>query len=329
MIASRLALLAASASVAAAAGPALGLTVRPDGSYAVTLDGSTWLASGGGAPAAAAAYGNAMHSTLDGSLKADGPPAAVSGSNYTGFTQSFNGGLFAVEWALYAGANAIIFTQSFPKGLTGMAVNGGSSKDLATAFPVFAFANSTEIAWLTWPETMCTGVTGLWTPASVKNSGLSSDGGTPLVLYNKAATTVVLSTLRGFMTGNVGLYPAVKGGLGSGFNGMVQEVPAGWEHSTILVAGQGINNTVLAWGDLLLARTGKHRTRPDADLIVSTLGYWTDNGAFYYYLSEVGKTMQQTILDVLSYWKTLALPVQHLMYDSWWCEWSGGSVRTT
>ena len=36
--------------------------------------------------------------------------------------------------------------------------------------------------------------------------------------------------------------------------------------------------------------------------------------AFYYYLSEVGKTMQQTVLDVLAYWKTLALPVRHLMY---------------
>jgi hypothetical protein len=28
--------------------------------------------------------------------------------------------------------------------------------------------------------------------------------------------------------------------------------------------------------------------------------------------------MQQTILDVLAYWATLALPVRHLMYDSWW-----------
>ena len=37
--------------------------------------------------------------------------------------------------------------------------------------------------------------------------------------------------------------------------------------------------------------------------------------AFYYYLSEVGKTMQQTVLDVLAYWKTLALPVRHLMYS--------------
>ena len=73
--------------------------------------------------------------------------------------------------------------------------------------------------------------------------------------------------------------------------------------------------------------------------------YWTDNGvsstnlsrtrvrthtnrpphpthpvsqAYYYYLTEPAKTMQQTVLDVLAYLNTLALPVRHLMYDSWW-----------
>lgn len=40
--------------------------------------------------------------------------------------------------------------------------------------------------------------------------------------------------------------------------------------------------------------------------------------AYYYYLAEPVKTMQQTVLDVLAYLNTLALPVRHLMYDSWW-----------
>ena len=285
---------AAAATSASAASPQLGLTVSADGSYSVTLDGTAWLASG----ATAVAYNNLMHSTASGSLKADGAPTPVTGSNYTGYTQSFNGGLFVVEWQLYAQANAIVFVQAFPKGLTGMAVNGGSSRDLASSFPTFAFTPSTSIGWLTWPEwrvhqrprqalattrqfvshrsfhshphpththtprSMCQGVTGIWTAASLKSSGLSDDGGSPLVLYNKTAATVVLSTLRGYMTGNVGLYPSVGGNLGSGFNGMIQEVPAGWGHETVLIAGQGINDTVMAWGDLLLARTGKHRHVP-------------------------------------------------------------------
>ena len=40
--------------------------------------------------------------------------------------------------------------------------------------------------------------------------------------------------------------------------------------------------------------------------------------------------MQQTVLDVLAYWQTLALPVKHLMYDSWWYwkECDGSSPNT-
>jgi hypothetical protein len=42
------------------------------------------------------------------------------------------------------------------------------------------------------------------------------------------------------------------------------------------------------------------------------------NGAYYYYLSEPGKNMQETVVDVLHYWDSLELPYRHVMYDSWW-----------
>ncbi len=47
----------------------------------------------------------------------------------------------------------------------------------------------------------------------------------------------------------------------------------------------------------------------------------SDNGAYYYYLSEnnsIAGNMQQTIVDVLAYSKGLGIPFKHLMYDSWW-----------
>ena len=71
------------------------------------------------------------------------------------------------------------------------------------------------------------------------------------------------------------------GGIASGQNGMVTDVPAGFTYDTLVAGGAGVNDTMMAWGDALLARTGKTRTTADADLIVSTLGYWTDNGAYY------------------------------------------------
>jgi len=50
--------------------------------------------------------------------------------------------------------------------------------------------------------------------------------------------------------------------------------------------------------------------------------YWTDNGAYYYYMpsnaSSASGNMQDTILGVLDYWRSLSLPLRHVMYDSWW-----------
>ena len=60
--------------------------------------------------------------------------------------------------------------------------------------------------------------------------------------------------------------------------------------------------------------------------------YWTDNGAYYYYMPSnasaapadassapsASSNMQDTILGVLDYWRSLSLPLRHVMYDSWW-----------
>jgi hypothetical protein len=65
----------------------------------------------------------------------------------------------------------------------------------------------------------------------------------------------------------------------------------------------------------------------------SSPSYWTDNGAYYYYMPSnasaapsasasaapsASGNMQDTILGVLSYWRSLSLPLRHVMYDSWW-----------
>jgi hypothetical protein len=291
----------------------LSLTVNADASYSISHSGGSWLESA--STPYAFAFNNALH-TLQNGLTLDAPPAPFNGQNFTGYSLSFNSDLIEVSFQLFPSIDAIVFTQHFPKGLTSMNVNGGHSEDLATSFPTFTFSkNDKSKGFLVWPDTMCNGHADSWSKA---NSDIFSDGGTPLVLFNESSAVSVLSSFGGYMTTQVGLYPAVGGNLGAGYNGMISELPPGHTHQVILVGGFGINNTVLAWGDLLLGRTGKKRTRPDADLIVSTLGAWTDNGAYYYYNTEKGKTMQQTMDDLVQYLKSLSLPVRHFMYDSWW-----------
>jgi hypothetical protein len=43
-------------------------------------------------------------------------------------------------------------------------------------------------------------------------------------------------------------------------------------YETLIVGGSGVTSTVMAWGDVLLQRGGKTRTRAGADVAVATLG---------------------------------------------------------
>ena len=271
-------------------------------------------------------YDGAPHTVADGSLTLDAPPAPISGSDslgdYTGYAATFAAGRFGASFKLYAGANALMFSQTFPAGLNGTAAAGANAHDeLATAFPVFGptLGNlSSDLAFLTWPHCMCTGATGLWTSKEASGAGLGN-AGTPLLLYSRERESMMISPANNLMTTQLSWSHTLAGGaLGAGENGAIEALPAGHTVDTIIVAGAGMNNTVMAWGDVMLARGGKTRTLPEADLIVSTLGWWSDNGAYYYYLSEPGKNMQETVVDALAYWDSLNLPTQHVMYDSWW-----------
>jgi hypothetical protein len=218
----------------------------------------------------------------------DAPPSPTSGTDalgsYTGYSVAFNDGVFLADFKLYGDLDALLFTQTFPKGLSDMAatMDHAPQNDLSTAFPVFGPPQkdlNTSLAYLTWPECMSTGHTGMFNAQGIPNSGLQDNSGTPLVLYSQSGASMIISPVSAMMTSQVVFAGLVGTSMGVGHNAMVTEVPAGWTQETLLVGGSSVNATVMAWGDLLLQRSGKARTPPDADLIISTLGWWSDNGA--------------------------------------------------
>jgi hypothetical protein len=177
-------------------------------------------------------------------------------------------------------------------------------------------------------------------------------GGTPLVLYKKgdggALRSIVMSPLDNFMEATI-VSPATalfedKGSKkvsAAGVFASITEIPAGYAHPTVLVGAHGgPTPALMAWGDVLLAKTGKTRTNyadHPTDLSLTHLGYWTDNGAWYHYLcSECcggggsqnacpcpqecapGQTMERTMLQVKADWKAKKIPGQYFMFDSWW-----------
>jgi hypothetical protein len=54
------------------------------------------------------------------------------------------------------------------------------------------------------------------------------------------------------------------------------------------------------------------------DLATKYLGYWTDNGAFYYYNPLAGSSYEETLVAVADGLAAAGVPVRYLNLDSWW-----------
>lgn len=137
----------------------------------------------------------------------------------------------------------------------------------------------------------------------------------PVVMYSNDLEVLVLSPLDNFMTV---MQSPVDGEWRCGFGGLTEQIPAGTVNQVILVSGRGINDTFMKWGALVQKWHGHQTADPYADIAMSHLGYWTDNGAYYYYRTEPGKNYSETLLDVKSYADKQGIPYGYVQIDSWW-----------
>ena len=50
----------------------------------------------------------------------------------------------------------------------------------------------------------------------------------------------------------------------------------------------------------------------------SWAGYWTDNGAYYYYNTVPNATYEETLILLKEYFDTEDIPIKYVDLDSWW-----------
>ncbi len=137
----------------------------------------------------------------------------------------------------------------------------------------------------------------------------------PVVLYSDDMEVLVFSPMDHFFITHI---EVGEGELRPGVNGEVRELPEGFTHRFLLVEGKGMAATIERWGDLLLEDRGRARTDRYADVGLSRLGYWTDNGAHYYYRTEEGMNEEDTLLAVKADADARAIPYGYMQLDSWW-----------
>ncbi|BDI32515.1 hypothetical protein CCAX7_45660 [Capsulimonas corticalis] len=142
------------------------------------------------------------------------------------------------------------------------------------------------------------------------------NNGTPWFLFDDEAHAAVLSAGSDFFVAQ--MHGDGKTLLASGLNPSLADTPAGFTHTSWLAIGPGIEVTVHAWGDAITTVSGKTRPADDADLTLKSLGYWTDNGAYYYYNYDKDKGYAGTIQAVADEYRAKNIPIRYMQIDSWW-----------
>jgi len=227
---------------------------------------------------------------------------------------------FGFAFKAYKGYTMAILYQEFYTGLQATSV--GDKDAVSTGFPRFKTTpGQEELGFLAYGGIMVgdtkkrMGVWGNPQQTSKIQSGLDSG---PLVLFNHKEDVIMVSPFESFMAAQAA-YNTSDVSVSWGLLGNAKDIPAGFEYATIVFyGGNGVQRSILEWGDVMRRFYGKSRSYTEADMSVNYLGYWTDNGAYYYYLTEEGKNYEDTLVDYLSYAKSLNIPYRYVQYDSWW-----------
>ncbi len=171
-------------------------------------------------------------------------------------------------------------------------------------FPVFE-ALPSHLGWLSYQRKEF----GTYTFGRLEPEG-------PWVLFDDSRNTIVISPADHFQISRMERH--ARGTAESRILSSVGTLPAGFTHGTLIAFGESINQAFATWGDALLALGHKHRPRNDADVVLSRLGYWTDNGAAYYYKYDSTLGYQGTLLALRDEFTRLGIPLGYMQIDSWW-----------
>ena len=126
--------------------------------------------------------------------------------------------------------------------------------------------------------------------------------------------------------------PTISGNLADWQMGIANSylsVPSDFSHETAIVEGDGINNAMInQFGVQIQSLYQTNRVSGDDDIVTSKLGYWTDDGAYYYgdkwkgAFPDVQQNLSCCSLEVLTNVQkslnNMSIPVQYWQMDDWW-----------
>ncbi|PVD22557.1 hypothetical protein C0Q70_18373 [Pomacea canaliculata] len=308
-------------AVFAAPSDSLVVDIVTNGSYSIKINNNTWLRN---APTFFRVDGQVF--TAGKNLKLNmttGSSGIDTLGTYqtTTFVYQAGGNEIHASIRTYELLPVIVFSQVYPNGANRTKASGVN--DVISGFPSFSVntedsANS-SLGYLAYGGMMC-GDTEKSFGRFTTKTFIIADGvvGGPIALFDGSGATLVISPSSNFMAAS-NSHSRATNSLSYGIMGEVDTVPPGYSLDTILYFGDaGVNRAFQGWGELLRFLYRRTDEFVSNDLTINYLGYWTDNGAYYYYNTEPNKTYQDTMLDVRAYSLQSNVPYRYLQYDSWW-----------
>ncbi len=254
-------------------------TVDSSGAYSITTQTPAWT------------FGGTAGHTLSAVTVASGTDAIGS---YTEITFGWQGGVARTGGIrIYASNMSVLFTTQY----LAAAANAEPFPTLAT-YPYDPYHLDYQHGAFSTYEFRWASDQGPW---------LSFDGSDEAFLLSPAAN---------YMTSQI--VKNADSSLSSRIDTRIANLPQGFTHRTILTVGIGINHVYDMWGSALTALGGKTRAANNADVTLSKLGYWTDNGATYYYNYDTTLGYEGTLQTVRSDFAAKGIQLGYLQIDSWW-----------
>ncbi|MBD3353510.1 MAG: hypothetical protein GF364_18650, partial [Candidatus Lokiarchaeota archaeon] len=197
--------------------------------------------------------------------------------------------------------NFIIFELEFPDAMEDVATGKFDN-------PMMEFPNLKN---LSPNKRMLSFKNGIFSPPT--REGQSTNA--PRLYFDDDLNTFLITAMDDFI---IHLNECNDSVIKCGMEGEINEIEEGYTSQYLLMFDKGINNTFNRMGDILRIYHQKSPKSMYMDDITSYLGYWTDNGAYYYYNPIKKKTISETLVEVNNHIKDIGLPIKYYDLDSWW-----------
>ena len=239
---------------------------------------------------------------------------------------------FSTYTVVFQEVPVVIFGQQWDDG--GTHTTTGNDDDTISTWPTLKIEDIPDIdrGYATWSGGMTGDIVIGKLSSSISSIYNKVDGGFPLVIFDsELENTLVISPQNTFMSGHQVTWKPQNYTVpvwGSGIIGKVDMIPKGYSMETLVVAGQNVTSTMEKWGKLLRIRYKKEDHYRLDDFTINYLGYYTDNGACYYYYTGEYDNYEEALIAVKENAVKNGIPYQYLQLDSWWYyKGVGGGVK--